>query len=142
MTLERAEPGTFKALAPAIDLPSTERSILNFWEENSIFAKTIAAREGSPRWTFYEGPPTANGKPGTHHIEARVFKDLFPRYQTMKGNQVIRKAGWDCHGLQLRSQLKKSLVLAARAISKSMASLPSMRSVVNQYNATSVNLVR
>jgi isoleucyl-tRNA synthetase len=109
MTLERAEPGTFKALAPAIDLPSTERSILNFWEENSIFAKTIAAREGSPRWTFYEGPPTANGKPGTHHIEARVFKDLFPRYQTMKGNQVIRKAGWDCHGLPVEIAVEKEL---------------------------------
>ncbi|MEI6763324.1 MAG: isoleucine--tRNA ligase [Actinomycetes bacterium] len=109
MTLERAEPGTFKALAPAIDLPSTEHSILNFWEENSIFAKTIAAREGSPRWTFYEGPPTANGKPGTHHIEARVFKDLFPRYQTMKGNQVIRKAGWDCHGLPVEIAVEKEL---------------------------------
>ena len=109
MTLKRAEPGTFKALAPAIDLPSTEHAILNFWEENSIFAKTIAAREGSPRWTFYEGPPTANGKPGTHHIEARVFKDLFPRYQTMKGNQVIRKAGWDCHGLPVEIAVEKEL---------------------------------
>ena len=107
--MDRAEPGTFKALAPAIDLPSTEHAILNFWEENSIFAKTIAAREGSPRWTFYEGPPTANGKPGTHHIEARVFKDLFPRYQTMKGNQVIRKAGWDCHGLPVEIAVEKEL---------------------------------
>ena len=101
--------GSFKALAPAIDLPATEHQILRFWEENSIFAKTIAAREGAPRWTFYEGPPTANGKPGTHHIEARVFKDLFPRYQTMKGNQVIRKAGWDCHGLPVEIAVEKEL---------------------------------
>ena len=101
--------GSFKALAPAIDLPATEHEILRFWEENSIFAKTIAAREGAPRWTFYEGPPTANGKPGTHHIEARVFKDLFPRYQTMKGNQVIRKAGWDCHGLPVEIAVEKEL---------------------------------
>ena len=101
--------GSFKALAPAIDLPATEHEILKFWEENSIFAKTIAAREGAPRWTFYEGPPTANGKPGTHHIEARVFKDLFPRYQTMKGNQVIRKAGWDCHGLPVEIAVEKEL---------------------------------
>ena len=101
--------GGFKALAPAIDLPATEHEILRFWEENSIFAKTIAAREGAPRWTFYEGPPTANGKPGTHHIEARVFKDLFPRYQTMKGNQVIRKAGWDCHGLPVEIAVEKEL---------------------------------
>ena len=99
----------FQALSPAIDLPATEHSILAFWEENSIFAKTIAAREGAPRWTFYEGPPTANGKPGTHHIEARVFKDLFPRYQTMKGNQVIRKAGWDCHGLPVEIAVEKEL---------------------------------
>jgi isoleucyl-tRNA synthetase len=101
--------GRFKALAPAIDLPATEHQILSFWEENSIFAKSIAAREGAPRWTFYEGPPTANGKPGTHHIEARVFKDLFPRYQTMKGNQVIRKAGWDCHGLPVEIAVEKEL---------------------------------
>lgn len=101
--------GRFKALAPSIDLPATEHQILSFWEENSIFAKSIAAREGAPRWTFYEGPPTANGKPGTHHIEARVFKDLFPRYQTMKGNQVIRKAGWDCHGLPVEIAVEKEL---------------------------------
>jgi isoleucyl-tRNA synthetase len=101
--------GRFKALAPAIDLPATEHQILSFWEENSIFAKTIAVREGAPRWTFYEGPPTANGKPGTHHIEARVFKDLFPRYQTMKGHQVIRKAGWDCHGLPVEIAVEKEL---------------------------------
>lgn len=100
---------SFKALAPAIDLPAAEHNILTFWEENSIFAKTIAARDGAPRWTFYEGPPTANGKPGTHHIEARVFKDLFPRYQTMKGNQVIRKAGWDCHGLPVEIAVEKEL---------------------------------
>ena len=99
----------FAALAPAIDLPATEQHILNFWEKNSIFAKSIAARDGAPRWTFYEGPPTANGKPGTHHIEARVFKDLFPRYQTMKGHQVIRKAGWDCHGLPVEIAVEKEL---------------------------------
>ncbi len=104
-----ASNGAFKTLAPAIDLPATEHQILKFWDENSIFAKTIAARDGAPRWTFYEGPPTANGKPGTHHIEARVFKDLFPRYQTMKGNQVIRKAGWDCHGLPVEIAVEKEL---------------------------------
>ena len=97
------------ALSPHIDLPATEHTILNFWQESNIFAKTIAAREGSPRWTFYEGPPTANGLPGTHHIEARVFKDLFPRYRTMKGYQVIRKAGWDCHGLPVEIAVEKEL---------------------------------
>ncbi len=101
--------GTFKALPPAIDLPATEENILTFWEKNSIFAKSVAAREGAPGWTFYEGPPTANGKPGTHHIEARVFKDLFPRFQTMKGNHVTRKAGWDCHGLPVEIAVEKEL---------------------------------
>jgi len=101
--------GTFKALPPAIDLPATEKDILAFWEKNSIFAKSVAAREGAQGWTFYEGPPTANGKPGTHHIEARVFKDLFPRFQTMKGKHVLRKAGWDCHGLPVEIAVEKEL---------------------------------
>ena len=98
-----------KTLPPQIDLPAVEHQILSFWETQEIFAKTISARNGAPSWTFYEGPPTANGKPGTHHIEARVFKDLFPRYQTMKGHQVIRKAGWDCHGLPVEIAVEKEL---------------------------------
>ena len=99
----------FTTLAPAIDLPATEHSILAFWDEANIFAKTLAARADAPRWTFFEGPPTANGSPGTHHIEARVFKDLFPRYQTMKGKLVTRKAGWDCHGLPVEIAVEKEL---------------------------------
>ena len=100
---------TIKSLAPQIDLPAVEQQILSFWETQEIFKKTINARDGKPSWTFYEGPPTANGKPGTHHIEARVFKDLFPRYQTMKGHQVLRKAGWDCHGLPVEIAVEKQL---------------------------------
>ena len=103
------EAGSFKSLPPQIDLPATEHQILSFWESNDIFGKSVRARDGAPRWTFYEGPPTANGSPGTHHIEARVFKDLFPRYQTMKGHQVIRKAGWDCHGLPVEIAVEKEL---------------------------------
>lgn len=99
----------FKTLNPAIDLPATEHEILQFWKKEEIFHKSIVARSGAPRWTFYEGPPTANGSPGTHHIEARVFKDLFPRYQTMKGKLVIRKAGWDCHGLPVEIAVEKEL---------------------------------
>ena len=86
-----------------------EASILDFWSQNQIFEKSVANRNGAPRWSFYEGPPTANGMPGTHHIEARVFKDLFPRFQTMKGKQVIRKAGWDCHGLPVEIAVEKEL---------------------------------
>jgi isoleucyl-tRNA synthetase len=86
-----------------------ERSILDFWRTNSIFEASTQAREGAQPWTFYEGPPTANGMPGTHHIEARVFKDVFPRYQTMKGKYVTRKAGWDCHGLPVEIAVEKEL---------------------------------
>ena len=100
---------SFRAIPAAVDLPAVEHAILKFWRENSIFEKTVAAREGAPTWTFYEGPPTANGMPGTHHIEARVFKDLFPRFHTMKGKQVTRKAGWDCHGLPVEIAVEKEL---------------------------------
>ena len=99
----------YRAIGAHVDLPSMERSILNFWEANSIFAKTVEARQDRQPWTFYEGPPTANGAPGTHHIEARVFKDVFPRYQTMKGKYVFRKAGWDCHGLPVEIAVEKEL---------------------------------
>ena len=103
------------ALSAQIDLPAMESQILQFWSKNNIFEKSVTTRDGAPRWSFYEGPPTANGKPGTHHIEARVFKDLFPRFQTMKGKQVIRKAGWDCHGLPVEIAVEKELGFTGKA---------------------------
>ena len=103
------------ALPAQIDLPAMESQILQFWNKNNIFEKSVTTRDGAPRWSFYEGPPTANGKPGTHHIEARVFKDLFPRFQTMKGKQVIRKAGWDCHGLPVEIAVEKELGFTGKA---------------------------
>ncbi len=103
------------ALPAQIDLPAMESQILQFWNQNNVFEKSVTARDGAPRWSFYEGPPTANGKPGTHHIEARVFKDLFPRFQTMKGKQVIRKAGWDCHGLPVEIAVEKELGFTGKA---------------------------
>jgi isoleucyl-tRNA synthetase len=99
----------FRAIPASIDLPAMERSILDFWRDNEIFQKSTESRAGQTPWTFYEGPPTANGMPGTHHIEARVFKDVFPRYQTMKGKYVTRKAGWDCHGLPVEIAVEKEL---------------------------------
>ena len=99
----------YRAIPPQVDLPSMEREILKFWESNSIFHKSLQARSAGTPWTFYEGPPTANGAPGTHHIEARVFKDVFPRFQTMKGKFVSRKAGWDCHGLPVEIAIEKEL---------------------------------
>ena len=100
---------SFRQIPAQIDLPAMERSILEFWSKNEVFEKSISSREGGAPWTFYEGPPTANGMPGTHHIEARVFKDVFPRYQTMKGRYVTRKAGWDCHGLPVEIAVEKEL---------------------------------
>ena len=105
---------SFRAIPAAVDLPAVEHTILKFWRDNEIFEKTVSAREGAPAWMFYEGPPTANGMPGTHHIEARVFKDVFPRFHTMKGKHVIRKAGWDCHGLPVEIAVEKELGFAGK----------------------------
>jgi isoleucyl-tRNA synthetase len=100
---------SFRPIPAQIDLPAMEHSILDFWRANGVFEESVTGRQGAPTWTFYEGPPTANGMPGTHHIEARVFKDVFPRFHTMKGKQVVRKAGWDCHGLPVEIAVEKEL---------------------------------
>ncbi|RCG22081.1 isoleucine--tRNA ligase [Streptomyces diacarni] len=92
-----------------VDLPALERAVLDFWSESKVFARSLERSEGRPEWVFYEGPPTANGMPGAHHIEARVFKDVFPRFRTMRGYHVARKAGWDCHGLPVELAVEKEL---------------------------------
>jgi isoleucyl-tRNA synthetase len=96
-------------MPPQVDLPALEREVLARWRDRDVFARSLKQSADGPLWTFYEGPPTANGKPGTHHVEARVFKDLFPRYRTMKGFHVPRKAGWDCHGLPVELEVEKRL---------------------------------
>jgi isoleucyl-tRNA synthetase len=96
-------------LPTQVDLPALEHDMLRRWRESGVFERSLAATEGHQQWTFYEGPPTANGMPGAHHVEARVFKDLFPRFKTMKGYHVPRKAGWDCHGLPVELQVEKEL---------------------------------
>ena len=104
----------FRPISASVNLPAVEHEILTFWADNEIFHKTVEARAGELPWSFYEGPPTANGMPGTHHIEARVFKDVFPRFQTMKGRYVTRKAGWDCHGLPVEIAVEKELGFAGK----------------------------
>ena len=99
----------YRDVPAKIDLPAMEHDVLSFWKDNDIFHKSLARTSDGPRWVFYEGPPTANGMPGTHHVEARVFKDIFPRYRTMKGYNVPRKAGWDCHGLPVELAVEKEL---------------------------------
>jgi isoleucyl-tRNA synthetase len=102
------------ALPAQPDLPAIEHELLARWNRMKTFEESLRQTEGAPRWTFYEGPPTANGMPGVHHIEARVFKDLFPRFKTMQGFHVTRKAGWDCHGLPVEVAVEKELGLSGK----------------------------
>ncbi len=99
----------FKPLSDKLNYAELESSVRRFWEESSIFPKSIAQRAGRPVFSFYEGPPTANGRPGIHHVMSRTLKDLVCRYKTMRGFQVHRKAGWDTHGLPVEIEVEKSL---------------------------------
>ncbi len=99
----------FKQNLEKINYPKIEEEILKFWQENKIFEKSISTRDENKSFTFYEGPPTANGKPGIHHVMARTLKDLVCRYKTLKGFRVERKAGWDTHGLPVEIEVEKSL---------------------------------
>lgn len=99
----------YRQVPAQVDLPALEHAVLDFWRENKVFSQSLEQSEGRPEWVFYEGPPTANGMPGAHHIEARVFKDVFPRFRTMQGYHVGRKAGWDCHGLPVELAVEKEL---------------------------------
>ncbi|WP_309229617.1 MULTISPECIES: isoleucine--tRNA ligase [unclassified Blastococcus] len=106
--------GPFAAMPPQVDLPELEQQILQRWEADKIFARTLEGSAGRPQWNVYEGPPTANGRPGTHHIEARAFKDVFPRFKTMQGWHVPRRAGWDCHGLPVEIAVEQELGFAGK----------------------------
>jgi isoleucyl-tRNA synthetase len=96
-------------LPPNVSFPALEEQVLARWRERDVFRASLRNREGSPQFVFYEGPPTANGYPGAHHVLARVFKDVFPRYKTMTGHYVERKGGWDCHGLAVEIAVEQKL---------------------------------
>ena len=98
-----------------LSLPDLEEDVLDWWQDHDIFARSVEEREGQPTFTFYEGPPTANGTPGIHHVLARAIKDIFCRYKTMQGYQVDRKAGWDTHGLPVEIEVEEELGLETRA---------------------------
>jgi isoleucyl-tRNA synthetase len=98
-----------------LDLPALEERVLARWREEDVVKQVARIREGAKPWVFYEGPPTANGRPGLHHVWARAFKDLYPRFQTMRGHAVPRKGGWDCHGLPVELEVEKELGLATKA---------------------------
>ena len=103
-----SEPKFLKA-KPIVNFPEAEAAIQEFWDNNCIFEKSLRLRQGGPRFTFYEGPPTANGLPHNGHVLTRVFKDIFLRYRTMQGFDVPRKAGWDTHGLPVEVEVEKEL---------------------------------
>ena len=108
---------TYKGL----NLPNLAEDVLSFWEEESIFEKSISSREGATPFVFFEGPPSANGLPGVHHVLARAIKDIFPRYKTMKGFQVKRKAGWDTHGLPIELGVEKELGITKEDIGEKIS---------------------
>ncbi|MGB0879676.1 MAG: isoleucine--tRNA ligase [Polaribacter sp.] len=110
-----------------LDLPKVAEEILTYWQENNIFEKSVTTREGAKPFVFFEGPPSANGLPGVHHVLARAIKDIFPRYKTMKGYQVKRKAGWDTHGLPIELGVEKELGITKEDIGKKIS--------VEEYNA-------
>jgi isoleucyl-tRNA synthetase len=100
---------TFEAVDAEVSFPELEGRILDHWREHAIFRKSLELRRGGPEWVFYEGPPTANGKPGIHHVEPRTFKDVYPRFKTMTGHFVPRKGGWDCHGLPVELEVEREI---------------------------------
>ena len=110
-----------------LDLPKVAEEVLHYWKENNVFEKSVSSREGKDSFVFYEGPPSANGLPGIHHVMARTIKDIFPRYKTMKGFQVKRKAGWDTHGLPIELGVEKELGITKEDIGAKIS--------VEEYNA-------
>jgi isoleucyl-tRNA synthetase len=100
---------------PEQSFPDLEQQVLERWRERDVFRESLRRREGAPPWVFYEGPPTANGRPGSHHVLARVFKDIYPRFKTMRGFYVERKGGWDCHGLPVEIAVEQQLGIKTKA---------------------------
>ena len=105
----------FRPVDTRQSFPELEERVLEQWRERDVFRRSLAQRADADVWSFYEGPPTANGKPGSHHVLSRVFKDIYPRYRTMRGYRVPRKAGWDCHGLPVELEVEKELGISSKA---------------------------
>ncbi|MBT5775611.1 MAG: class I tRNA ligase family protein, partial [Dehalococcoidia bacterium] len=105
---------TFDPVASRVAFPELEQGILEFWREHRIFERSVEERPADKIFSFYEGPPTANGNPGIHHVLARAFKDVVPRYRTMRGYRVPRKGGWDTHGLPVELEVERELGLSSK----------------------------
>jgi isoleucyl-tRNA synthetase len=104
----------FRPVDTKQSFPELEQRVLARWRERDVFHRSLTQREGAEIWSFYEGPPTANGRPGSHHVLSRVFKDIYPRYKAMCGYRVPRKAGWDCHGLPVEIEVEKQLGISSK----------------------------
>ena len=104
-----------------LNLSDVNKDVLKLWEQENVFAKSIDERDGAPTFVFYEGPPSANGMPGIHHVLARTIKDIVCRYKTMNGFKVLRKAGWDTHGLPVELGVEKSLGIKKEDIGKKIS---------------------
>ncbi len=121
-----------KEFNPKPNFPEMEENVLKFWEDNKIFEKSLEQTKDGKPFVFFEGPPTANAKPALHHVEARAFKDLIPRYQTMRGRFVNRKAGWDTHGLPVELQIEKKLQISGKKQIESIR--PTVRESIIEFN--------
>src|ERR1700709_1589340 len=99
----------FRPVDTKQSFPELEERVLERWREREVFQRSLDPRQDAELWNFYEGPPTANGRPGSHHVLARVFKDIYPRYRSICGDRAPRQAGWDCHGLPVELEVEKEL---------------------------------
>ena len=115
-----------------LNLPAIDAEILQFWQDERIFEQSVEQRDPNKPFVFYEGPPSANGQPGIHHVMARTIKDLFSRYQTLKGHRVERKGGWDTHGLPIELAVEKELGITKEDIGKKSPSKNITRPVAAQ----------
>lgn len=126
----------YEKVSPNLNFVDREKQTVKFWKDNDIFKKSMENRKEGETYTFYDGPPTANGKPHIGHVLTRVIKDMIPRYQTMKGKYVPRKAGWDTHGLPVELEVEKLLGLNGKSRLKNMVWSHSSRNVKNPYGNT------
>ena len=126
----------YKKVDTELNFVPREKEILSFWKERKIFEKSVELRKGAEPYTFFDGPPTANGKPHIGHVLTRSIKDIIPRYRLMKGYDVLRKAGWDTHGLPVEIEVEKQLGLDGKEQIEAYGMEPFIKSARNPYGNT------
>ena len=129
----------FKAVSSRVNIPEMDAGILQYWKDKDVFHRTETERPDAPLFTLFEGPPTANGSPGIHHVLARVFKDVICRHRTMKGFRCQRKGGWDTHGLPVELEIEKELGLSSKGRLKSTVSRSSTKNAATVFSDMSKN---